>query len=251
MPRLDDTKLSRAARIAAEFNPAQLPSSFYADPYPTYRALQEFEPLHRCADGSLFLTRYEHLDAVYRERTRVSSDKRLAFAPRFGTQSPLYAHHTTSLVFNDPPYHSRVRRHIVGALSPTALRAMSAQVERLVDDLCDAMARAGSVDLIADFAAAIPVEVIGNLLDVPHEERGPLRDWSLAILGALEPVVTPDMAETGNRAVAPPSNTAKRSRVMVASRTGDCFKNRIPSTSPSNPSALRLGTEPLGATGSP
>ena len=44
-------------------------------------------------------------------------------------------------------------------------------------------------DLIDDFASAIPIEVIGNLLDVPQEERGPLRDWSLAILGALEPVL--------------------------------------------------------------
>ena len=40
-------------------------------------------------------------------------------------------------------------------------------------------------DLIDDFAAAIPVEVIGNLLDIPRNERGPLRQWSLAILGAL------------------------------------------------------------------
>ena len=44
------------------------------------------------------------------------------------------------------------------------------------------------VDLIEDFAAAIPIEIIGNLLGVPQDERGPLRDWSLAILGALEPV---------------------------------------------------------------
>jgi cytochrome P450 len=44
--------------------------------------------------------------------------------------------------------------------------------------------------LIEDFASAIPVEIIGNLLDVPHADRGPLRDWSLAILGALEPTIT-------------------------------------------------------------
>ena len=43
------------------------------------------------------------------------------------------------------------------------------------------------VDLIVDFAAAVPVEVIGNLLRVPRQDRGPLRGWSLAILGALEP----------------------------------------------------------------
>ncbi len=43
--------------------------------------------------------------------------------------------------------------------------------------------------------------MIGNLLDVPHEERGPLRDWSLAILGALEPVVSAEVAARGNKAV--------------------------------------------------
>ena len=61
----------------------------------------------------------------------------------------------------------------------------------LVDRLLDRAAAKGGVDLIEDFASAIPVEIIGNLLGVPHADRGPLRDWSLAILGALEPVLTP------------------------------------------------------------
>jgi cytochrome P450 len=64
------------------------------------------------------------------------------------------------------------------------------------------MAAKGSADLIADLAAAVPVEVIGNLLAVPHEERGPLRAWSLAILGALEPVLSTAQRERGERAVA-------------------------------------------------
>src|SRR6202042_1900456 len=51
------------------------------------------------------------------------------------------------------------------------------------------------------FASAIPVQVIGNLLDVPMDERGPLRDWSLAILGALEPVISADVFTRGNAAV--------------------------------------------------
>src|SRR5262249_16212061 len=56
-------------------------------------------------------------------------------------------------------------------------------------------------ELIGDFAAAIPIEVIGNLLGVPHEEREPLRDWSLAILGALEPVIGEAAFARGNKAV--------------------------------------------------
>jgi len=71
----------------------------------------------------------------------------------------------------------------------------------LVDRLLDGLAAKGSVELIGDFASAIPVQVIGNLLDVPMEEREPLRDWSLAILGALEPVIGPDVFARGNEAV--------------------------------------------------
>ena len=67
--------------------------------------------------------------------------------------------------------------------------------------LLDRIATKSKLELIEDFAAAIPVEVIGNLLDVPHDEREPLRDWSLAILGALEPVVSAEVAARGNKAV--------------------------------------------------
>jgi len=78
---------------------------------------------------------------------------------------------------------------------------MEPDLIRLVDRLLDAIAAKGKVDLIDDFAAAIPIEVIGNLLDVPEDEREPLRDWSLAILGALEPVIGPDAFARGNKAV--------------------------------------------------
>jgi cytochrome P450 len=45
------------------------------------------------------------------------------------------------------------------------------------------------------------VDVIGNLLDVPAAERAPLRDWSLAILSALEPVPDAAVLARGNAAV--------------------------------------------------
>jgi cytochrome P450 len=67
--------------------------------------------------------------------------------------------------------------------------------------LIDGMAAKGSVDLIEDFAAAIPIEVIGNMLGVPRTERAGLRDWSLAILGALEPSLSAQTAARGNLAV--------------------------------------------------
>ena len=189
-----------AREIAAGFDLKALPPDFYADPFPYYRALREHEPVKRMLDGSWLLTRYEDIVPVYRDYKLFSSDKKKEFGPKFGS-SPLLEHHTTSLIFNDPPLHTHVRRAIVGALSQRHIAAMEPGLRRLVDELLSAMQKKGDVDLIADFAAAIPIGIIGNLLGIPESERGPLRDWSLAILGALEPVLTPDRAMSGNAAV--------------------------------------------------
>jgi|SRR5579872_1686846 len=196
--RLFDPERSREA--ARSFDLAAPPTDFYDDPFPYYHALRMHDPVRLMPDGSYFLTRYADLQVVYRDTKTFSSDKRIEFLPKFG-DSLLYQHHTTSLVFNDPPLHTRVRRLIIGALSPKAVNAMETPLVQLVDGLLDAMEAKGEVDLIADFAAAIPVEVIGNLLGVPHDEREPLRGWSLAILGALEPVISREMLERGNQAV--------------------------------------------------
>lgn len=192
--------VAKAQDMAAAFDPLNIRPEFYVNPYPTYQALLQHSPMHLCPDGAYFATRYADLVAIYRDTTNFSSDKKKEFLPKYG-HSPLYEHHTTSLVFNDPPLHTRVRKLIMGALTPRAIASMEPGLVRLVDDLLDKMADKQDVDLIEDFSSAIPVEIIGNLLDVPHEEREPLRDWSLAVLGALEAVLTPEQEERGNRAV--------------------------------------------------
>jgi hypothetical protein len=190
-----------ARALVAGFDLRELPAAFYANPFPYYHALRALDPVRCMPDGSFFLTRYADVIAVYKDPLTFSSDKKTEFKPKYG-DSLLYEHHTTSLVFNDPPLHTRVRRLILGALTPRAIEEMEPGLMALVDRLLDRMADKATVDLVEDYAAAIPVEIIGNLLGVPHDERGPLREWSLAILGALEPVVTPAAFERGNRALA-------------------------------------------------
>lgn len=189
-----------ACELADGFDLEKLTPEFYADPYPTYRALRENAPVKRLPNGCYFLTRYDDLVAAYKNTKVFSSDKKKEFLPKYGN-SLLYEHHTTSLVFNDPPAHTRVRRLIMGALSPRAIAGMEPDLIALVDSLLDRIETRDRAELIGDFASAIPVEVIGNLLDVPHDEREPLRDWSLAILGALEPVIGKDAFDRGNNAV--------------------------------------------------
>ncbi len=184
-----------------DFDLRALPPSFYADPYPTYHALRSAEPIRRMADGSFFLTRYDDVAAVYRRAQHFSSDKQREFEPKFGRSSLLYQHHTTSLVFNDPPLHTRVRRLIMGALTVRAIAATEPALITLADDLLDRAETLGRFDIIEHYAAAIPVEVIGNLLDVPQADRAPLRGWSLAILGALEPTLDETRRIAGEAAV--------------------------------------------------
>ena len=191
---------ANARELAAGFDLEKLTDEFYADPYPTYRALREYAPVKLLPNGSYFLTRYGDLVGAYKNTRVFSSDKKKEFAPKYGA-SLLYEHHTTSLVFNDPPAHTRVRRLIMGALSPRAIAQMEPDLIALVDRLLDAIAAKGKFELIEDFASTIPIQVIGNLLDVPIDEREPLRDWSLAILGALEPVISTQVFARGNAAV--------------------------------------------------
>ncbi|QBM29408.1 cytochrome P450 [Hydrogenophaga pseudoflava] len=205
----------RAREIAATFDLRALPADFLANPFPVYALLREHEPVRRMPDGSLFLTRHADLMAVYRDAAVFSSDKHVEFAPKYGVGSPLYEHHTTSLVFNDPPLHTRVRKLIMGALTRRAIADMEPGLVTLVDQLLDRIEAQGGGDLVEDFASAIPVEIIGNLLGVPHADRGPLRDWSLAILGALEPVPTPEQHAAGNRSV---TEMLAYLRTLVAAR---------------------------------
>jgi cytochrome P450 len=191
--------------FAQNFDLKNLPEDFFENPYPYYDALIKFAPVKKLPDGGYFLTRYKDLDFVYRNPEIFSSDKRVLFKANMG-DSLLYEHHTHSLVFNDPPLHTRVRKLIGGALSPKAIQLLEPGlvdlVDRLLDNLSVKFKAVGYVDLISEFASAIPIEIIGNLLGVPLEDRGPLRDWSLSILGALEPILSPQVFDKGNQSVA-------------------------------------------------
>src|SRR6266571_9436266 len=127
-----------ARQLAADFDLEKLTPEFHANPYTTYRALRENAPVKRLPNGAYFLTRYDDLVTAYKATKVFSSDKKKEFLPKYGN-SLLYEHHTTSLVFNDPPAHTRVRRLIMGALSPRAIAAMEPDLIKLVDRLLDGL----------------------------------------------------------------------------------------------------------------
>lgn len=179
------------------------PPGFIENPYPHYRRLRAENPLLAQSDGSFLVSNHAALEKIYKDTVRYSSDKKAVFEPRFG-DSPLYEHHTTSLVFNDPPLHTRVRKIMVGAMTPRAIARMEEGLIAMVDKLLDNLPEVGDinqVDIVAHYASQIPLNVIGNLFDMPIDEREPLRDWSLAILGALEPTISAEQQALGNKSV--------------------------------------------------
>ncbi|HCP00308.1 MAG TPA: cytochrome P450 [Rhodospirillaceae bacterium] len=209
------------------------PAEFYESPYPYYKALREFDPVHENADGSFYLTRYEDVRRVYRTKG-MTSDKTEMFTKKYGP-GPLLEQHTTSMLFSDPPYHTRIRNLLRHAFTPRALKQLEHRVVDLVDNLIGKCRARGEMDLVLDFAFPLPVEVICSMLGIDARERERLQEWSREILTPLEPTATPDMISHGNRAVE--EFTAflrdlleeKREKIARGARAGDILEDLIDS----------------------
>ena len=118
-----------------------------------------------CRTDRIFLSRYDDCAAVYRDPDTWSSDKKVDFRPNLGT--------ARSTSITPPAWCSTIRPTTAGSAScwrrPSrrAPRRLQPRIEALVDRLLDRAAARGSIDLIADFAAAIPLQLIGDMLGVP------------------------------------------------------------------------------------
>ena len=179
------------------YNP---PSDFINNVYKYYNLLREKSPIHKNSDGSYILTRYKDLVGVYRNFKVWSSDKRTEFGAKFGS-SPLFEHHTTSVVFVDPPDHTRIRKIFQQAFTPKSILGLERNINKLVDSYLVMMHAKKKFDFVSDFSFRLPVDVVCSVLGVPSEDRHLIRDWAHKILGALEPKLTQKQFNEGSSAV--------------------------------------------------
>ncbi|MBT4046246.1 MAG: cytochrome P450 [Rhodospirillaceae bacterium] len=184
----------------SDFDLMDLPADYVPNAHSYFAALRQASPIHRNRDGSYILTRYDDLVTAYRDPRVWSSDKKAAFGPKFGT-SPLFEHHTTSLVFVDPPDHTRIRKLFQSAFTRKSLAALEPRIHALVDGYLDELADGGEMEFVSGFSFRLPVEIVCDMLGVPTSDRLLIREWALSILGALEPVMTDQQFQDGCAAV--------------------------------------------------
>ncbi|WP_411133495.1 cytochrome P450 family protein [Streptomyces sp. C10] len=154
------------------------------DPYAAYAALRDAGPVHRItgADGhpAWLVTRYDDVRRALAD-PRLSLDKKHA-APGGYRGFSLPPALDANLLNMDPPDHTRVRRLVVKAFTPGRVEALRAPVQRIADELLDAMAERGRADLIADYAGPLSIVVICDLLGIPHRDRRDFLAWSDALI---------------------------------------------------------------------
>ena len=179
------------------YNP---PGDFIDNIYKYYNLLREKSPIHKNCDGSYVLTSYKDIVGVYRNFKIWSSDKKNEFGAKFGS-SPLFEHHTSSVVFVDPPDHTRIRKIFQRAFTPKSILGLEKAINKLVDSYLVMMHDKKKFDFVSDFSFRLPVDVVCSVLGIPTEDRHLIRDWAHKILGALEPKLSPKQLDEGSSAV--------------------------------------------------
>jgi cytochrome P450 len=186
------------------------------DPYPLYARLHREAPLYRSANGGLVLAAYDLCHSLLRDDAwgKEAGDEvgssplraaglreepnalpgRLAFLSQLGlTEQELRRakerfERRTTLLFLDPPDHTRLRRLVSKAFTPKRVEAMRDHVAKLLDELMDPLE--GEVDLMEAVAWRLPSLVICELLGVPPADREWLRPLVRSGARLLEPVFT-------------------------------------------------------------
>jgi cytochrome P450 len=176
-----------------------LSSEGVTDPAPLYHHLRATAPVHHSATGAIFLTRFEDCDRVLRDgrfgkrqRDRsaglVPQGDEAAAAFRQGQiQRLVEERRPVSMLFLDPPHHTRQRRLVSRAFTPRRVEALRGSIRVLADRAVDALVEGGGGDLLETVAFPLPVAVIGTMVGVPEADWPRFRSLISAAAVGIEP----------------------------------------------------------------
>ena len=161
-------------------------SAYFDDPYDLYRRMRDEAPvLHNEALGFYALSRWDDVVRAERDWETYSSAYGIELdSLRAGTM-----HEFESLIMMDPPKHDRLRRLVSRVFTPRAVGALEPMVREVIGDFLDALDGRTEVDLVADFSALFPVEIISRMLGIPADMRQQVRLW-------LDDALTRDIGES-------------------------------------------------------
>jgi len=180
------------------YNP--LSPHVYLNPFAKYAVLCAKDPMHWSPlMESWVVARYAHVDAIMRDHKRFSSDPR----PRQRTRAP----RTTvdnpggqSMLFLDPPDHTRLRALVSTAFTPQAIAALTPRIQAIVQELLDQIPEPSHFDIIDTLANPLPGIVMAELLGIPAQDRAQFKHWSHRRARVLEPTITASEVQDANRA---------------------------------------------------
>ncbi|MDT4915908.1 MAG: hypothetical protein QOH89_608, partial [Pseudonocardiales bacterium] len=148
------------------------------DPYPLYERLRERGPITRSRIGPWVTPDHQLCNRILRDRQfGVVLDGEVG--PGGGGLSFLEM---------NPPGHTRLRRLASPAFSPKRIAGYTALIEKTVQQLLDEIPPRGPFDLVAQFAAPLPIAVISELLGVPTAHADDFARWGATIGTALDGV---------------------------------------------------------------
>jgi len=183
-------------------------SGFAIDPYPTYELLRSEAPVYWSdALRAWVVSRYADVVEVLKDWHNFSNAGRVTSLlanlsdleqNRF---SVIEEHFATGMVHADPPDHTRLRRIVSHAFTNRTVQQLRPRIEMLVDELLDAVAESGRIDLIADLAYPLPATVIGELFGAPVDDADFFKGWSSRI-GAFQGAGQADLEVIGDAAEA-------------------------------------------------
>ena len=171
-----------------------LAPSFVADPYPVYRRLRERDPVHYSILTEQFVvSRFSDVDRILRDHRNFSNDLQRARSSRgsLGTRKKL----KPSMLVQDPPDHTRLRRLVSRAFTPRSVATMEDYIRATAHVLLDEVEGAGEFDLMKAFAVPLPTIVIARMIGVPERDLDRFKVWSDHLARALEPLLTPEEVE--------------------------------------------------------
>jgi pimeloyl-[acyl-carrier protein] synthase len=177
-------------------------AALHRDPYPLYDRLRREDPVHRSPYGMWVLSRYTDVRAALRDPRLSSRPSRFSVHARraqAGTPASEAVRHMVT--FLDAPEHTRLRRLLARVITDHLAEDLRSIVQAEVDALLAPHWQRGSLDLVTDFAALLPVRVIAGMLGIPEQDRGRLKAWSSRFFDIFSPL--PDRATLDglNRAI--------------------------------------------------